>query len=160
MAVGIEITVIAVAYVVFSVAIQRKLVDMRKMREVQETIKQKSKELNELSKNKASQDVLMAKQKEITSLLGQSMRSQLKPMMVLLPTFFIVYYLVFPAVFTTNPDITLPLLAWTLNYRSYFVMVAFVAGMIISFGLMFLDRIRLSRDRKASEKPLVDSSNQ
>jgi uncharacterized membrane protein (DUF106 family) len=160
MVVGIEITVIAIVYVAFSVSIQRKLVDMRKMQEVQETIKQKSKELNELSKNKASQDVLMAKQKEITSLLGQSMRSQLKPMIVVLPIFFVVYYLIFPAVFTTNPSITLPLLAWTLNYRSYFVMVAFVAGMIISFGLMFLDRVRLSRDRRAAEKPLADSSNQ
>lgn len=151
MAVGIEITMVALVYVVFSVVVQRKLVDMKRMQEVQEIIKGKSKELNELSKNKASQDVLMAKQKEITSLLGQSMKSQLKPMFVVLPIFFVVYYLVFPAVFTTNPSVTVPIISMTLNYKSYFIAVAFVAGIILSMALMLRDRMRLAKEKKAAE---------
>ncbi|MDE1855101.1 MAG: DUF106 domain-containing protein [Candidatus Micrarchaeota archaeon] len=151
MVVGIEITVIAIVYVMFSVYVQRRLIDMKHMQEVQETIKQKSKELNEMSKNKASQEVLLAKQKEITSLLSKSMSSQLKPMFVVLPIFFVVYYLVFPAVFTTNPNITVPILAWTLNYKSYFIMVAFVVGLALSMGLMLRDRIRFAKEKKQAE---------
>lgn len=151
MVVGIEITAIAIIYVLFSVYVQRRLVDMKHMQEVQETIKAKSKELNEMTKSKVSNDVLMAKQKEITTLLGQSMRSQLKPMFVILPIFFVVYYLVFPAVFTTNPNVTVPILAWTLNYKSYFIGVAFIVGIILSFGLMFRDRIRLAKEKKQAE---------
>ena len=152
MVVGIEITIIAIVYVMFSVYVQRRLIDMKHMQEVQETIKQKSKELNEMSKNKASQEVLLAKQKEITSLLSKSMSSQLKPMFVVLPIFFVVYYLVFPAVFTTNPSITVPVLALTLNYKSYFIMVAFVVGLALSLGLMLRDRIRFAKEKKQAEQ--------
>ncbi|MDE1874182.1 MAG: DUF106 domain-containing protein [Candidatus Micrarchaeota archaeon] len=151
MVLGIEITVIALAYVVFSVFVQRKLVDMRKMQETQDVIKQKSKELNELSKSGASQEKLAEKQKEITSMLGQSMRSQLKPMFVVLPIFFVVYYLVFPAVFPSSLQITVPFISMTLGYQTYFIAVAFVGGMVLSFGLMFRDRIRLAREKKQAE---------
>ncbi len=151
MVVGIEITAIAIIYVVFSVSAQRKLVDMKHMQEVQETIKQKSKELNEMVKAKADQEKLALKQKEITTLLGQSMRSQLKPMFVVLPIFFVVYYLVFPAVFTTNPNITVPVLSMTLNYRTYFIAVAFVAGLLLSGALMLRDRMRLAKEKQQAE---------
>jgi uncharacterized membrane protein (DUF106 family) len=151
MVVGIEITVIAVVYVLFSVFVQRKLIDMRRMREVQETIKAKSKELNDMVKQKASQEIMMAKQKEITSLLGQSMRSQLKPMFVVLPIFFVMYYLIFPAVFATNPNVTVPILSMTVNYKTYFIALAFVLGLIMTAVLMLRDRMRLAKEKKQAE---------
>ena len=158
MVVGIELTVFAIVYVLFSVGVQRKLVDMRAMQEVQEVIKAKSKELNDMSKSGASQEKLAEKQKEITSLLGQSMKSQLKPMIVVLPIFFVVYYLIFPAVFTTNPNITLPLLGWSINYKTYFIAVAFVAGMALSLGLMLNDKLRIAKDKKMAEKVAEESA--
>lgn len=151
MVVGIEITVIAIVYVAFSVFIQRKLVNMKRTYEVQEIIKAKSKELNELSKNKASQEALLAKQKEITSLLGESMKSQFKPMFVILPLFFIMYYWAFPIVFASNPSVTIPLLGMSLNYKSYFILVAFILGFIFSIGLMINDRIKMAKSKKQTE---------
>lgn len=148
MVLGIEITVIAIVYVLFSVFVQRKLVDMKHMQEVQDTIKQKSKELNEMVKAKAAQEQLALKQKEITSMLGQSMRSQFKPMFVVLPVFFVLYYLVFPAVFPSSLKITVPFVSWTLGYQTYFIAVAFIAGMILSFGLMARDRARIAREKR------------
>ncbi|MCL5239619.1 MAG: EMC3/TMCO1 family protein [Candidatus Marsarchaeota archaeon] len=148
MVLGIELTIIAVIYVFFSVGVQRKLVDMKHMQEVQEVIKQKSKELNEMAKNKESQEKLMAKQKEVTSLLGQSMRSQLKPMFVVLPIFFVVYYLVFPAVFPSTLKVTVPLISVTLGYQTYFIAVAFVLGLALSGGLMLRDRLRLAKEKR------------
>ena len=151
MGVGIELTIIAIAYVLFSVSIQRKLIDMKHMREVQEIIKAKSKELNDMAKQKVSQEVLMAKQKEITTLLGQSMKSQLKPMFVVLPIFFVVYYLVFPAVFATNPNVTVPIISMTMNYKSYFILVAFILGLLLTVALMLRDRMRLAKEKRQAE---------
>ncbi len=151
MVVGIEITVIAVVYVLFSVFTQRKLIDMKRMQEVQEVIKAKSKELNDMAKQRVSQEVLMAKQKEITTLLGQSMKSQLKPMFVVLPIFFVMYYLVFPAVFVTNPNVTVPIISMTMNYKSYFILVAFVLGLLLTGVLMLRDRMRLAKEKKQAE---------
>ncbi len=146
MVVGIEVTIAAAIYVLFSVGMQRKLVDMKGMAAKQNIIKEKSKELNELVKNKASQEMLSAKQKEITSLLGESMKSQMKPMFVILPVFFVFYYLVFPSIFPTNPNVSI--LSFTLNYKSYFVAVAFVLGLVLSGGLMINDRLKLAKEKK------------
>ncbi len=149
MVIGIEVTIAAVVYVLFSVSVQRKLVNTKEVMVKQNVIKEKSKELNELVKSKASQEAMMAKQKEITSLLGESMRSQLKPMFVILPIFFLFYYLVFPAVFPTNPNIHF--LSMTLNYKSYFVLVAFVAGIVVSGVLMLNDRIKIAKEKKQEQ---------
>ena len=40
----------------------------------------------------------MAKQKEMMPLLGESMRSSMKPMFVILPMFLIVYYVLIPMI--------------------------------------------------------------
>lgn len=144
--IGIEITIIAVVYVFFSVTTQRKLTNPTRTYEIQQIIKEKSKELNELVKNKASQEQMAAKQKEVTALLSESMRSQLKPMFVILPVFLILYYIIFPAVFPSNPNITL--FSNPFNYRLYFIIVSFVLGLILSVGMMVYDKIRMSKAQK------------
>lgn len=147
--VGIEVTIVAVAYVIFSVLMQRKLTNVKRTYEVQEIIQAKSKELNELAKNKASQDVLAAKQKEITSLLGESMRSQFKPMFVILPIFFILFYWAFPVAYPSNPSVTVPMLGMSFNYKTYFIIVAFVLGFLFSMVLMLNDKLKLAKEKKA-----------
>src|SRR5271157_4807555 len=97
----------AVAYVLVSIGLQRRLANPRKTYEAQDRIKAMTKELTELTKNKADQAVLAAKQKEITGVLSESMRSQMKPMFVVLPLFLVLYYLVFPSVIPGAPTITL-----------------------------------------------------
>ena len=107
------ITLISVAYVMLSVFLQRRLVNMRRVMEVQEAIKTKTKELTDMGKGGADQASLAAKQKEITALLSESMRSQMKPMFVVLPMFLVLYYLLLPAFFPSTLNVSL--FSMTLN---------------------------------------------
>jgi uncharacterized membrane protein (DUF106 family) len=141
--IGIEITLIALVYVIFSISMQRKLTNPKRTYEIQDAIKQKSKELSELSKNRASQEQLMAKQKEVTALLSESMRSQLKPMFVILPVFFIMYYVLFPAAFPSNSTVTL--ISVKFNYKTYFIVLAFVFGLALSVIMMLRDKAKMKK---------------
>ncbi len=144
---GIELAVIAVVYVVFSMFLQRKLVNMKNMRHVQDQIKMKSKELNDMAKNQARKEELDAKQKEVTQLLGQSMKSSFKPMIVVLPVFFILYYLLLPAVFPSSLTFTIPVLS-TVSYRTYFIVIAFICGIIASAVVMVWDRMQMAKEKR------------
>lgn len=150
MAVGIELAVIAVVYVLFSMFLQRKIVDMKRMRKVQELIKTKSKELNDMAKNQASKETLEAKQKEVTELLGQSMKSSFKPLFVVLPIFFVLYYLLLPAAFPHNLTFTLPFLS-TVSYQTYFIVIAFIVGIVLSAIVMVWDRMQLAKEKRAEQ---------
>ena len=147
---GIEVTVVAVAYVILSVMLQRKLANPRRTYEVQDIIKKKTNELAELSKNKADQAVLAAKQKEITGLLSESMKASMKPMFVVLPIFLVLYYLVFPNVFPST--LTVTLFSMNLGYKTYFVAIAFVLGFVISTSLMAYDRAKMKKAQKLAQQ--------
>ena len=58
---AIEITILAVAYVGFSVTTQRKLTNPKRTFEIQQEIKKKTTELNEMVKAKASQEQLVVR---------------------------------------------------------------------------------------------------
>ncbi len=141
---GIEVTLVAVAYVLISISLQRKLANPRRTYEVQDIIKKKTKELTELSKNSATQAQMAAKQKEITGLLSESMKSQLKPMFVVLPLFLVLYYLVFPSIFPAT--LTVSLLSMNLGYKTYFIAIAFVLGFVISMSLMAYDKAKMKKE--------------
>jgi len=145
---GIEVTIIAVVYVIASALMQRRLVNPRRTYEIQDAIKKKTNELSELSKNKADPAALAAKQKEITGLLSESMRSSLKPMFVILPVFLVIYYLVFPAIFA--PDLTVSLFSMDLNYKTYFIVIAFVLGFVLSMTMMVYDKAKLRKIQQAA----------
>ena len=131
----------------FSVAMQRKLTNPRRNVEIQRQIQAKTKELNEMSKNKASNEQLAAKQKEVTTLLSESMRSQFKPMLVVLPVFFLVYYMILPAIFAS--DITVTVLSSTFDYKTYFIIVSFIVGFALSMGMMAYDKKRFGAAQNA-----------
>jgi hypothetical protein len=142
----IVIGVVALAYVAFSVKVQRKLTNPARNYEIQNMIKEKSKELNELAKNRASQELMDKKQKEVTTLLSESMRSQMKPMFVILPFFFIMFYVVFPAVFPADLKVDFMSAQW--DYKSYFIMLAFVFGIVLSVGMSLYDKVKMARKQK------------
>ena len=140
------ITLVAVAYVLVSVFLQRRLVNMKRVYEVQDLIKKKTNELTELGKGGADQAAMAAKQKEITGLLSESMKSQLKPMFVVLPLFLVLYYLVFPNFFSAAA--TVSLFSMTLSYKTYFVAISFVVGLVISTSMMVLDKAKMKKERQ------------
>jgi uncharacterized membrane protein (DUF106 family) len=141
---GIEVTLVAVAYVLVSISLQRRLANPRNTYKMQDDIKKKSNELTELTKTKAAQAQIDAKQKEITGLLSQSMKASMKPMFVVLPLFLVLYYLVFPNFFPAAA--TVSLFSMTLSYKTYFVAISFVAGLVISTSMMVLDRAKMKKE--------------
>lgn len=147
---GIEVTVVAVAYVCLSVLLQRKLTNPRRTYEIQDIIKKKTQELTDLTKRNADQKTLSAKQSEITGLLSESMRSSMKPMFVVLPIFLVLYYLVFPAVFPS--DLTVTVLSMTLGYKTYFVAVAFIIGIVVSMSLMAIDKSKMKKEAQIAQQ--------
>ena len=147
---GIEVTLVAVAYVLLSIGLQRRLANPRKTYEAQDRIKKMTTELTELTKNKADQALLSAKQKEITKVLGESMRSQMKPMFVILPLFLALYYLIFPAIFPSSFNVTL--FSTTLSYKTYFIVVAFVLGLIVSTSMMAYDKAQMKKAARAAQQ--------
>lgn len=140
---GIEVTALAFAYVCLSVLLQRKLTNPRRTYEIQDIIKKKTQELQEMAKKNADQKAMAAKQGEITGLLSESMRSSMKPMFVVLPIFLVLYYLIFPQIFPAT--LTVTVLSMTLGYKTYFVAVAFILGIVLSMSLMAIDKAKMKK---------------
>lgn len=113
------------------------------MYDVQEALKTKSNELSEMGKKGMDQQLMLAKQKEITSLLSESMKSQFKPIFVIIPIFLVLYYLALPNLFPSTATVTF--LSMTMNYKSYFILVSFALGLILSTGVMIYDSIKRKR---------------
>lgn len=147
---GIEVTAVAAASVIVSASLQRKLVDQNENRRRQAAIKEKTKELTKLAEGKSDESALAAKQKEITGLLSETMRAQMKPMFAVLPISLAIYYLVLPSVFPAA--LTISLFSMNLNYKTYFIIVAFVLGLVISTSLMAYDNARIGRRARIAQR--------
>jgi len=141
------IVLIAVLYTLFSFVIQRKMVNMKKVYEMQETIKQKSKELSDMVKNGAKNEELMLKQREVMSLASKSMINQMKPMIIILPLFLVVYYWLLPSIFPTHPAVIIDGLK--IAYNNFFIIVVFFFGLILSFSVMLIDRNKRKKEEQA-----------
>ncbi len=136
---AIEIIVVgsAVAYVAFSVFMQRKLVNMKRLRELQVAIKKKSNELNELARSHGDPQLLMAKQREIMPLLSESMKLQLKPMLVILPILLVIYYVFMPLFI---PNIKLDMLGMALTAQEFFIVFTVIFGLVASVITLFYEK--------------------
>ncbi len=92
------ILIIGVLYLGLSLAMQRKLVNVHRMRELRMKMGDLQKELNAMIKSKAPQEAITAKNKELMPIAGEQMRSSLKPMLII-PIFLILYYYALPLEF-------------------------------------------------------------
>ena len=144
--VEIMIIVIAVAYTAISIFAQRKLTNPKRMREIQYKAKVMQKEMNEMLKNKAPQEELMAKQKEFMPLMGEQLKSSMKPMLVILPLLLIVYYVIMPV---------LPLGAGNLtSSKELFFIVVFGLGIVSAIVILLYDKGKTKKElaeQKAAE---------
>ena len=137
---GIIIT--GLAYALFSVFIQRRLSNVDKMYEIRAHMNHKTKELIAMSKAKEDPAKLSAKQRELTELSMQSMKNQMKPMIVILPVLAIIEYLVLPDVFASS-NFSINLFGYVLGYQLTFFVVIFITGIVCSILLSMYDRRRL-----------------
>lgn len=127
------IALLAVVYALVSVLIQRKLSNAKRLREIQAHIAKVTKEMNAMMKAKAPDAEINAKQKEMMPLLGESMKSSLKPMFVILPMFLIVYYVLVPM-------IPFPAPATPKNIQQFFFIAVFISGIVSAIALMIYDK--------------------
>jgi uncharacterized membrane protein (DUF106 family) len=135
------IIVIGVAYTLASVFLQRKLMNPKRMREVQGRIKLLTNEMNALVKSNATKEQIAAKQGEVMQLMSESMRSSLKPMFVVLPIFLVLYYVMLPA---------MPLGA-AKSVQSLFFYTVFVLGLIASAAVILYDRSQAKKEQAVQQ---------
>jgi uncharacterized membrane protein (DUF106 family) len=137
----VMLVAIGAVYVMFSVLVQRKLTNPKRMRELQRRIQGISKEMNEMVKRKAPQEEVAAKQKELMPLMGENMRASMKPMFALLPVFLLLYYVLLPNVFASwaGHDYVM-LIGMKLGYLGLFFATVFILGMVSTAIIMVYDR--------------------
>lgn len=133
-----ELAAIAVVYVAFSVFVQRRLSNYKRIKEIKKEMDSKMKELRQMGSS-ASKDVIDAKQKEITSLASESMKHQLKPTFIILPVFFLLFYIALPMAF--GPHTTVTVLSFTVPYTTFFVALAFVLGILSTITLTIYEKV-------------------
>lgn len=155
-----EIFVAGVIYTVAAAAVQRKLVDPKKTRAIQDKIRVKSDEIKKLMKENAPKEQISQKQSEMMPLMKDSMGSSMKATIVLIPSFLVVYYLIIPFLFGGLGSATFKLnilsSVFNLEYRGVFFVTVFVLGMITSISILIYDRIRAKKDA-SKEEALLDA---
>jgi uncharacterized membrane protein (DUF106 family) len=143
---------IAIAYTAVSILAQRLLTNPKRMREIQYKVKIMQKDMNEMMKNKASQEELMAKQKEFMPLMGEQMKNSMKPMLVILPLLIITYYLILPS---------LPIGASNLSgSKELFFIIVFGLGIGAAIVIMLYDRGKSKKERAAETQIESDGNSQ
>lgn len=153
---AIEIVIAGVVYTIAAAVVQRKLVDPKKTRAIQDKIRVKSDEIKKLMKDNAPKDEISKKQAEMMPLVKESMGSSMKATIVLIPSFLVVYYLIIPYLFggLGGAVFKLDILSATFNlqYRGLFFVTVFILGMITSIGILIYDRRRAKKDAAKEEK--------
>lgn len=146
----LELVLIAIVYVTFSVFVQRKLANYKRIKEIKKEMDIKMKELRTMGSN-VQKEVMDLKQKEITALASESMRHQIKPTLIILPIFFVLYYVALPMFFPATFSVTV--LSYTLSYKTFFIAVSFVLGLMSTVILAAYERMVAKRQQVATTNP-------
>ncbi len=139
---GTELIIIAIAlaYTSFSIFAQRKISDPKRMRDAQAKMKKHTAILNDMVKNKRPQEEIAAKQKELMPMMTESMKMQMKSTLIIIPIFFLLYYVLMPAMFGSISKETVTFIVSGLNYKSLFFAVVFLSGLVSAGVIMAYDR--------------------
>lgn len=137
-------------YVVATITLQRKLMNPLKQLEMQEKIKVISNELGAMIKSNASKEAIAAKQREVTPLMMESMKMSFKPMLVVLPLFFLIWLVVLPTFLSGGSAYVINFIE-PLHYKGLFFVTSLILGVGASVGLMIRDRsVHKKRMRSAA----------
>jgi len=149
MEIVLAVAILGVAYGLFAIMLQRKLVNQSRMREIQQKVKALTKEIQEMTSRKED---ATAKQKELMPLMGESMKSQLKATFVILPVFFAVYYVALPNMFAAFNGQVYNFF-FPLTYLNIFFVAAFVSGMVLSLIVQLHMRAQAKAKARAAQPP-------
>ena len=139
--VQIILVLIAASYTLFSVFMQRKLIDVDRTYSVRARVNALTKELIEMGKKNESKEAMNVKQDELTKLSMESMKNQMKPMFAILPVFVLLYYVLLPREFSAALQVTVFSAAF--SYRTFFIITVFILGLVSSLIISLYDRRRL-----------------
>lgn len=137
----LEIIGLAIAYSVLLILLQRLLIDVDRMYELRAHMNKHQKHLMALTKQNASKETIAEKQKELIAVSSESMKMQMKPMIVTLPLYAVLYYLVLPKYFSNVPNFHI--FSITLNYGLAFIVFSLILTMVLQQLIAFYDRRRL-----------------
>ena len=135
------IVAIAVVYAGLVILVQRRLGNVDKMYEIRARMSSSQKHLMQLIKDNAPKETISEKQRELMGISTESMKLQFKPMLVVLPMFLLLYYVILPMKFNMGLNVTV--LTYTVSYHFFFVALLFVVGLLFSILFSVYDRRRL-----------------
>jgi uncharacterized membrane protein (DUF106 family) len=131
----------AVIYTAISIAAQRLLSNPKKMREIQIKVGIMQKEMNEMLKRNAPQEEMMKKQSEFMPLLGEQMKSSMKPMLVIFPLLLITYYVIIPHLpFISSSNLS--------STKSLFFIIVLIMGFASAGVVLVYDRMKMKKEAK------------
>lgn len=153
----VAIIAIGIAYTFFSVFLQRKLVDPKRMREIQAKVNQISKEMNAMVKRNAPKEEISGKQKELMPLMSENMKKQFKPMIVILPIFLIVYDVLLKMAFGGYANAVVNFI-FPMNYQNLFFATVLILGLIMSMVILIYDRKKAKEEQAQNTQPVPQQS--
>ncbi|MDE1824280.1 MAG: hypothetical protein KGH74_03195 [Candidatus Micrarchaeota archaeon] len=152
----IVIPLIALVYVTATIVVQRKVSNIERMRELQQGMKDRMKELNSMIKSNADKAAIDAKNKELSAIASENMKHTMKASFIILPISLIVFYYLLPLGFG-HSTFSLDILSFKLNYQTYFVVVAVIAGLAASVLLGAYDKRRLAKKAAANSEAAIST---
>ena len=73
-------------------------------------------------------------------MMTESMKMQMKSTLIIIPIFFLLYYVLMPAMFGSISKETVTFIVSGLNYKSLFFAVVFLSGLVSAGVIMAYDR--------------------
>ncbi len=145
------VVVIGICYTLFSMFLQRKLTNPAKQREIQMRVKELTKQMQSMAKS--GQDI-SAQQRQLMPLMNESMKLQLRSMFVILPVFFVIYYVALPYIFQAYSGTEITLLGIPLMYSNLFFATVLIFGLILSAIVLANDRklMKAAQQKKQQEQ--------
>ncbi|MCC7552835.1 DUF106 domain-containing protein [Candidatus Micrarchaeota archaeon] len=148
------IVVIAVFYSCFSLFINRKIGKRKETMEIQAKMNTINKELRQAIKEKNDSKIkeLEKQQREIMPLMTKVMFNSLKPMIVILPAFFIIIWLVTSIVpsFSIDLGFGIPMFHPGTVYgtRGFFVLVTVIIGIPLGMIVNHFDKKSMANENQ------------
>ncbi|MDE1768499.1 MAG: DUF106 domain-containing protein [Candidatus Micrarchaeota archaeon] len=138
----VELIVIAIAYVSLSVIVQRKFTNMKRIKEIRLELNKITNDLRKMGNN-ISKDIMLAKQNEMAALTTELMKHQLKGTLIIFPIGVLLFYVALPHLFSAQT--TISVLSFQFTYRTFFIIAAFVLGMISSIAFAVYDKVNAKK---------------
>lgn len=146
------LSVIAVGYVLFSTFVQRKVSNIKRVRELQYALSDKMKEVQHHIKNNSEKAIIDQKNKELQEISMESMKRNMKAALVILPLGVLLYFFFLPMTFGSTLTTNMQLLSFTFDYRTFFIILCFVIGLSLSVVLSWYDKRRFKKPVQDSEQ--------